>query len=311
MEVKLIIVNYVCIFWLFAVSMATSKSTQEEKTYQKIGQLIEQAVKLALQKEIVGEAYYPAASCKEIAKLRPGLPPGYYWIKASNDSIVQAYCDGAWTRIAFLNMSDPTHHCPSTWKEITHPIRTCTKKYRTYYCDSVIYPTQGIRYNKVRGRIIGYQHGRTYAFSYYNQFKNTTTIDTYYLDGIAITYGSPRKHIWSFAASLCEGCRFCPCTNNTYANYVAPPWVGDSFFCESGTPTVPRPPFPEDLFFEEDPLWDGKGCENGEICCKFNDPPWFVKELNETTNADVEVRNCGTINSTQDVPVELIEVYIQ
>ena len=65
------------------------------------------------------------------------------------------------------------------------------------------------------------------------------------------------------------------------------------------------------FFFEEDPLWDGKGCENGEICCKFNDPPWFVKELNETTNADVEVRSCGTINSTQDVPVELIEVYIQ
>ena len=67
MEVKLIIVYYVCTFWLFAASMETSNSTQEEETYQKIGQLIEQAVKLVLQKEIIGEAFYPAASCKEIA----------------------------------------------------------------------------------------------------------------------------------------------------------------------------------------------------------------------------------------------------
>lgn len=191
------------------------------------------------------------------------------------------------------------------------PKRTCSKFGSTYTCDSANFSTHGLRYNRVKGRIIGYQHGRTYAFSYYHQqvAKNATmTIDKYYLDGVSVTHGSPRKHIWSFASDLCEQCQLCPCTGSD----VPPPWVGDNYFCESGTTTIVRPPWPDVLMFADDPLWDGKGCGPSELtCCMRNNPPWFTVTTDEMTDDDIEVRICGTINSSVDTPVELIELYVQ
>ena len=61
----------------------------------------------------------PAASC---SALPASCPSGYYWIRSSNGSAVQVYCDmdrvcgctgtGGWTRVAFLNMTDPSQQCP-------------------------------------------------------------------------------------------------------------------------------------------------------------------------------------------------------
>lgn len=213
-------------------------------------------------------------------------------------------------------MTDPTHKCPPTWREILSPKRTCSKRGSTYTCDSTMFSTHGLQYNQIKGRIIGYQHGRTYAFNYYNQWlsRNTTqynvTIDTYYLDGVSITRGNPRKHIWNFASDLCEHCNLCPCSEAS--RDVSPPWVDSNYFCESGTTTVVRPPWPDVLMFADDPLWDGKGCGQSELtCCIFNNPPWFRVTTDEVTSDDVEVRICGTINTSVDTPLELIELYIQ
>ncbi len=184
------------------------KNTEAKKIHQKIGRLIEDAVKLSLENIL----YMPPNSCKQLAQWRPDLPPGYYWIKTPNETNIKVFCSGAWSRIAFLNMTDPAHECPSTWKEITSPKRTCSKFGSTYTCDSAIFTTHGLPYSRVKGRIIGYQHGRTYAFSYYNQHSSSVTIDTHYLDGVSITHGIPRKHIWSFVSNLCESCNSCPLT---------------------------------------------------------------------------------------------------
>jgi len=63
---------------------------------------------------------YLPTSCSEIAELNPHSPPGYYKINTTNNT-VQVYCDverhccdstGGWVRAAYLNMTDPTHHCP-------------------------------------------------------------------------------------------------------------------------------------------------------------------------------------------------------
>ena len=79
----------------------------------------------------------PASSCLEVSQCNPQLPSEYYWITSCNGTAVQVYCDmtrqcscssanvGGWSRVAYLNMADPTHQCPPVWREITEPVRTC------------------------------------------------------------------------------------------------------------------------------------------------------------------------------------------
>ena len=129
------------------------------------------------------------------------------------DSIVPElrvfFCGGStgWRRIAYLNMSDPSQQCPSVWKEITTPFRVCGRKSASANCEGLTYPTGSEQYGQVCGRIIGYQISTPDAFNGAGQ-----SIDTYYLDGVSVTYGSPRQHIWSFAGGLDEGNTFYPCS---------------------------------------------------------------------------------------------------
>ena len=39
--------------------------------------------------------------------------------------IVPECGDGIWYRVVYLNMNDSTHMCPSNWREISDPVRTC------------------------------------------------------------------------------------------------------------------------------------------------------------------------------------------
>ncbi len=150
----------------------------------------------------------PTFSCNA---LNPNSPSGFYWIvPVTGPPAVQVYCDfdrqcrcdgpGTWTRVAFLNMSDTNQVCPSNWTTYTTPIRACGNGgSNSERCESVIYPTFGITYSRVCGRVIANQHGDTRAFSRLTFLSNT--IDSYYLDGVSLTHGSvgSRQHIWSFA----------------------------------------------------------------------------------------------------------------
>ena len=76
---------------------------------------------------------YPAASC---AALPPSSPSGYYRVSNSNDSSTLVYCTmscgtltGGWTRVAFLDMTNSSHQCPSGLMERNDSpnIRTCVR----------------------------------------------------------------------------------------------------------------------------------------------------------------------------------------
>ena len=41
--------------------------------------------------------------------------------------------------------------------------------------------------------------------------------------------------------------------------------------------------------------------------CTFNNPPWFCKQLPQSTNADLEVRLCSSISASH----ELIKIYVK
>ena len=186
-------------------------------------------------------------------------------------------CGGSgWTRVAYLNMSDPSEQCPSGFRLYNQNcVRACGRTATTSggCLSSVQFPT-GMNYSEVCGRVTGYQYGGPDAFS-------TGSTNPGHVDGVILTYGSPRRHIWSFAtanskSSLSSGC---PCS--TGSSTSPPSFVGSDYFCESGYSGLGRPSL--QLFAE--PLWIGKGCSKLETpCCQATGIPWFHKKLNATTN---------------------------
>ena len=215
-------------------------------------------------------------------------------------------CGGSgWRRVAYLNMSNPSQQCPFPWQVITTPHRTCGKG-SSAGCFGVTYSTGGTQYNQVCGRIIGYQSGHTDSFN-----GASYSINTWYVEGISVTHGSPRQHIWTFAAGYDElsgGSSRCPCiTGNSAAQRDIPSFVGQNYFCESGLTRYPGTNGP--FFSNGDPLWDGQGCGPTSSCCTFNSPPWFNVQLSSPTTDNMEVRICSSV-SDEDTPIELMELYV-
>ena len=193
---------------------------------------------------------------------------------------------------------------------MTSPRRSCGRP-GPAGCVSTTFPVHGVEYSRVCGKIIGYQSSTPDAFENYFTHRQTR-IDGQYVDGVSLTYGrSPRKHIWTFAAALDEvrSSHFvCPCTRPdlTYTGRV-PPFIGQDYFCETGS----RNRY-QYIFYSEDPLWDGQGCGAQSTCCSFNNPPWFCKELPQSTRDDIELRLCANYpTSNEDIPLEVVEIYVQ
>ena len=249
----------------------------------------------------------PAASCSAIST---SCTSGNYWVRSSNGSAVQVYCNmqrvcgcnstGGWARIAYLNTTDTSQQCPSAWRLITTPRRTCGRSTDAASCDSAIFPSNGIQYSNICGRVIGYQDQSP------DGFRNNIDIDSHYLDGVSITHGIPgsRQHIWSFAGSYFN--TICPCVGGPRP----PSFVGQDYFCETGNDNNADW---AGMFFSDDPLWDGQDCGTSNTCeCTLNNPPWFCKQLPQATTDDIEVRICGNQDlSDEDTPVELIELYVR
>ncbi len=260
----------------------------------------------------------PAPSCAVILLVNPTSPSGYYWITSSDDSAVRVYCDmtrscgnitGGWRRVASLDMRDNSTQCPSGLTEKSGSIRTCVNRNTEASCSSDIFSTYNLPYSNVCGQIRAYQFGSTDGFSYTTDMELIDDIESYYLDGASLTHGSPRQHIWSFVAALDEyrqhSVDVCPCF--TISNRTSPSFVGDDYFCDTGSFDHFQP-----IFYSNDPLWDGYGCGGTNMCCSFNNPPWFYKSLPQATIDDIEVRVCRDGESNmEDVAVELIEIYVQ
>ena len=141
--------------------------------------------------------------------------------------------------------------------------------------------------------------------------QQPTSLDNPYVDGVSVTHGYPRIHIWTFAAGVTEGFYHvyaapdCPCARSGATQ--APDYIGNDYYCESGTS--------DDHgilghLHSDDPLWDGQQCE-GQCYSNGTSPPWFTVQLSNPTLDDIEVRICGDESTdNEDTPVELIEIYV-
>ena len=253
------------------------------------------------------------ASCRDINHILPNSPSGYYHVNI-DESI---YCNmgelcgekGGWTRLGYLNMSDPTQDCPPNFQEMTNDtIRTCRRNEFFPGCSSVTLSTNDIAYTQICGRVIGYQVGSTDAL---HHGQGQGGIDSTYFDGVSITRGpAPREHVWSFIVGKTSNASSesdCPCKNGSTVQ--VPGFIGEHYYCESGNDS----PQASESTFYPDPLWDGKDCLSFESpCCTSKDLPWFHRVYNESSSTDIELRVCRSGHrNNEDIFFEMYEIYIK
>ena len=210
-------------------------------------------------------------------------------------------------RVADINMIRPNENCPEEFRKVTASGKTmCGGQSRN--CISTTFSSHGLQYSRVCGKITGYQFGRTDGFFRYHTQRGS--IDTAFVDGIVLSHGSPRVHIWTFVAGCDQyttASKGCPCNGDSFSGTV-PPYIGNDYFCDSGHQSDSQVP---ETYFTNDPLWDGAGCVSGS-CCTFNSPPWFCKNLSTPTTDDIQLRLCKDEHiSNEDVLLEIVELYVQ
>ena len=217
--------------------------------------------------------------------------------------------EGGWTRIAFVNMSQPGATCPTGLTQIEQSNLTLCSRNDTNEIQSAFFTTLGLNYTAVCGRVRGYQLGRTGAFAEFTMAQQT--IDEPYVTGVSITHGaSPRQHIWTYAAGFTDAstaANSCPCNNGSIQR--VPTFVGENYYCEAGSDTNQQ-----GVLYINDPLWDGMQCNNREdTCCTNPNLPWFNTAPQETTNDDIELRLLFHSSAPPGIssPLQLIELYIR
>jgi len=150
-----------------------------------------------------------------------------------------------------------------------------------------------VTYSRVCGRATGFAVSSPDAFH-----ASSEGINDAYVDGISITNGSPRQHIWSFAAGHDQrlGSIRCPCdTSNRNTAPLPPPFVGNNYFCDGEVNGA---------------LWDAMDCTTA--CCTFNSPPWFSVTLPTPTSDNIEVRICyNQPLDDESIPIQLLELYVR
>ena len=242
------------------------------------------------------------SSCEDIKKYWPASPSGVYNIAPGPSAEIKSvYChmeslcgiSGPWTKVAYLNMSNSYENCPSILKKYSESnVRGCGRK--TNSNPSLYFSSQGLLYSKVCGRVHGYRYHTT------DYFTGTTDINGAYIDGISLTYGNPRQHVWSFIPKDYNSNSPCTCS----APITKPAFIGSNFYCQSVTfsnsisPTL---------------LWAGTNCKSHETkCCTKSLLPWFLGNLDAPTISSLELRIlCDQDTSDEDVVIGYYDIYIK
>ena len=211
-------------------------------------------------------------------------------------AIQNSPCGGiGWAQIVNIDMTDASQMCPTPWTLYNAPQRSCSIP--NVGCIGVTFPVPTGTYTRVCGRALGVETGTPDGFF---RDGNVGSLDVNYLDGISVTYGAPRQHIWSFVAG--HGPEFgqqnirCPCENPNRIVAPLPDYVGNNYFCEGDYNGL---------------LWDGMDCSTVQ-CCNFNNPPYFTVTLPAPTSDSVEVRICAN-QARGDEAVNLVQMqlYVQ
>ena len=265
----------------------------------------------------------PGKSCADIYQINKASRgvSGLYWINTTS-GLHQVNCDmelecgghkGGWTTIVKLDTSRGDA-CPSGWTKITTPgdlpKLVCRSGNDANGCYSAIFTTYNITFNKICGQVKGYQKGTPDAF--HSTKYDTKSINDHYVDGLSITLGNPRKHVWTYAIGYSENGNFpdfnCPCAATPGPD--PPSFVSSHYYCESGSTADA---IHTSVLYTSDMLWDGYGCHHANNnCCTNPDMPWFFRQFSHSMDHYLEARICTREGfHNEDTLVESIELYIQ
>ena len=246
------------------------------------------------------------SSCAEVLSQDSNAESGIFTLLDKSGVEQQVFCqfgsipdsgcgDGAWTRVAFFDRE--TSECPKGLPEFTFGgKKTCSNTGGA--CNIVDIPV-GQSYTRVCGRVQGYALNSPDGF----HPGRTNGIDSVYVDGIGITYGSSSKlsHLWTYAATKrVDVYTGCPCSLTPEG--FKPSFIGDNYYCEGAANRGP-----------EDVLWDGKLCHPNEIekCCSRPNQPWFEREIDATSDP-MQLRVCANQHlGDERVLVFQYEFYVQ
>jgi len=245
------------------------------------------------------------ASCREIydAADPDSLPPnGAYEIEVDGERVT-VYCDianGGWTKVETVN---PVTGCPGDWQ--LFPERTVCWAEPREGCSNLdedrvataLFHVPLASYERVRGNARGLQFGTTDGFWASGAAR---TIDQPYVDGVSITVGSPRQHVWTFVAGLFDvamtpDTKTCPCTGS---GTPPPSFVGSSYDCDSANTD-----YSLGCVWHDGDLWD-----SARACGGRPDASWFDVEVG-TRSDPIEVRILLD-QVDENVGVSLLELYV-
>ena len=215
-----------------------------------------------------------------------------------------------WRRVAYIDTTQGPGQCPSGLVQHVNSAtnqRACGRSIDRG-CSSVTYPAGG-SYTNICGRVRGYQFYTPNAFT----GSSGHSINDAYVDGISITLGNPRKHVWTYTSywyemhnsSQYDVC-LCQRSSSNYYSRVSS-FVGSDYYCETAFATDSE----TKRIAWENPLWDGAGsaCGTGGQCCATFG--WFHKTVSPSTSDHIEARWCADQGrSNEDVLTELVEIWV-
>ena len=242
------------------------------------------------------------STCNSTTRLSLQVVAGFYELRNSNESFALLHCSPAienkhdgLRKVADLNanITGTNTQCPPGFELIQNPFFFCRTIMNGSGCTSVNYSVGGLPYSYVTGKIIARQFLNPDEFAHTLLPQNREKeLDNNYVDGVSLTYGNLRNHIWTFAAGIVANNISC---GRCHADYI-PEFIGNNFSCEINDMCN------SNITYCNDPLWDGNQCVGSAT---------FHRELLEPTSEDIEMRVCrDQDNNDEDILLTLVELYV-
>ena len=191
--------------------------------------------------------------------------------------------------------------CPSPLQLRTFGSNRLCEKNSGNSCASVTISVDGQSYTQVRGKVAAYAYNTPDAFR--RLHGAGSGINDPYVDGISITYGSPRNHVWTYAASGGTLSAYtCPEIGDAITKQ--PAFVGLDYICVVASKLVAKGG--DNLF--DVPIFTTLGNCVGDC----PDDLAFCVTLDESTSDDLELRICTDQSKTdEDIFLKSYDFYIQ
>ena len=161
-----------------------------------------------------------ARSCRDIQATFPNVPSGFFTVNLGDKYSAIIYCHmdslcgspGPWTRIAYLEMSNPVHECPGGFKEYNiGGVRACgrpsssssssSKKGHSIYFDSSLKWYSEIC-GRASARLFLNKSEGVLGKGTYSSDQKICDIGSKNFYGLNITSGHSHKHVWTYLTSI-------------------------------------------------------------------------------------------------------------